>query len=76
MNDTRPEATAVVREAIRRISPAERMRQALELSEQLRTLSLTTLRRRHPDLSTLQLVELMTGETRVPTTAPRRADER
>ena len=63
MNDTSPEAAAVVREAIRRIPPAERMRQVLELSEQMRTLSLTTLRRRHPTLSTMQLVELLSGET-------------
>jgi hypothetical protein len=72
MNDTRPEAAAVVREAIRRTPPAERIRQVLELSEQMRTLSLTTLRRRHPNLSTLQLVELLSGESLIPTAARER----
>ncbi len=45
------------------------MRQVLELSEQMRTLSLTTLRRRHPALSTMQLVELLSGETLGPAAA-------
>jgi hypothetical protein len=72
MNDTRPEAAEIVREAIRRTPPAERIRQVLELSEQMRTLSLTTLRRRHPNLSTLQLVELLSGESLIPTAARER----
>jgi hypothetical protein len=76
MNDTRPEAAAVVREAIRRTPPVERMRQVLELSEQIRTLSLETLRRRHPNLSTLQLVELLSGETLLPTDARERFTRR
>ena len=69
MSDTRPEAVAIVREAVRRTAPAERVRQALLLSEQMRTLSLATLRRHHPGLSTLQLVELLSGETLIPTGA-------
>ncbi len=69
MHDTSPEAEAVVREAILRTAPTERVRQALVLSEQMRTLSLATLRRHHPDLSTLQLVELLSGETLIPTAA-------
>jgi len=52
------------------------MRQVLELSEQMRTLSLTTLRRRHPNLSTLQLVELLSGETLVPNAARERFTRR
>jgi hypothetical protein len=76
MNDTRPEAAAVVREAIRRTPPVERMRQVLELSEQIRTLSLETLRRRHPNLSTLQLVELLSGQTLLPTAARERFTRR
>ncbi len=76
MNDTKPEAAAVVRDAIRRTLPAERVRQVLELSEQMRTLSLTTLRRRHPKFSTLQLVELLTGETLIPAAAHHRDEFR
>ena len=76
MHDTRPEAAAVVRDAMLRISPAERVRQALLLSEQMRTLSLATLRRRHPDCSALQLVELLSGETLIPAPARQRADFR
>ena len=63
MTDTTAEAAALVREAILRTSPPERMRRSLEMSEQLRALSLSSLRRRHPHLSTLQLVELLLGET-------------
>lgn len=62
---------AVVREAILRMEPAERVRQALELSEQVRALSLAGLRVRHPGCSTLQLVELLSGETLIPV-SPRR----
>lgn len=62
MNDTRPEAAAVLRETILRTAPAERMRQALELSETVRALSLSGLRLRHPGFSTLQLVELLYGK--------------
>ena len=63
MNDTRPEAADVMRAAILTTAPAERMRRALELSEQLRALSLSRLRQLHPEYSTLQLVELLTGES-------------
>lgn len=76
MSDTRPEAAAVVRDAILRTAPAERLRQALVLSEQMRTLSLATMRRHHPDLTTLQLVELMSGETLIPAAGRQRADVR
>ena len=69
MNDTRPEAAQVVREAIRHLSPAQRVRQALELSEQMGALSLAQLRQRHPEYSTLQLVELLSGETLIPAAA-------
>jgi hypothetical protein len=63
VNDTRPEAADVIRAAILRTAPAERMRRALELSEQLRALSLARLRQRHPEYTTRQLVELLTGES-------------
>ena len=73
VNDTRPEAAAVVREATANTSPAERIRQVLELSEQVRALSLISLRARFPEQSTLQLVELLVGETLIPVT-PRRGE--
>ena len=76
MNDTRPEAAQVVRDAIGRLSPAQRLRQALELSEQMRALSLIQLRRRHPEYSTLQLVELLSGETLIPTASGRSDSQR
>ena len=63
MNDTRPEAAAVVRAAIVNTPPAERIRQMLAMSEQLRDLSLIRLRTRYPGHSTLQLVEMLSGET-------------
>ncbi len=74
MTDTRSEAVAVIREAILKTAPAERMRRALELSEQVRSLSLAGLRLRHPGYSTLQLVELLSGETLIPLT-PLRCDD-
>ena len=74
MTDTRSEAVAVVRDAILKTAPAERMRRALELSEQVRSLSLAGLRLRHPNCSTLQLVELLSGETLIPVT-PLRCDD-
>lgn len=72
MNDTRPEAAAALRDTILKTAPAERVRQALELSETMRALSLAGLRRRHPGLSTLQLVELLYGKALI-TDASRRA---
>lgn len=72
MNDTRPEAAAVVRATIMRTAPAERIRQVLEMSEQLRALSLIGLRTRYPGHATLQLVELLSGETLIPVRPHRR----
>jgi hypothetical protein len=63
VNDTRPEAADVLRAAILKTAPAERMRRALELSEQVRALSLLRLRQRYPEHTTLQLVEILTGES-------------
>lgn len=74
MDDTRPEAAAVVREAILKLAPAERMRQALALSQQVRAISVVGLRRHHPGRSTLQLVELLVGETPIPVT-PQPSDD-
>jgi len=62
MRDTSPEADAVVRAAIRRRPPVERMREALELSDALRALVLARLGRQHPADSPIALVERLTGE--------------
>jgi hypothetical protein len=61
MRDTEPGAENVRLMAIRRMAPAERVRQALELSEWARNLSLAGLRERHPDSSEFELVELLLG---------------
>jgi hypothetical protein len=67
MSDTTPEAAALVRRAIERQSPAQRVEAALALSESLRATSLATLRARFPERSTLELVALMSGEPKGPT---------
>ncbi len=76
MGDTRPEAVAVVRDAILNTAPAERMRRALEMSEQLRELSLISLRTRYPADSTLQLVERLSGIPLIPVIPRRHEDDR
>lgn len=70
MRDTSPEADAVARAAIRRRPPIERMREALELSDALRTLVLARLRRRHPTDSPIALVERLTSESLRPVALP------
>lgn len=65
MQDTRPEAAAVQREAIRRMAPMDRLRAALQMSETLRATALEALRRRHPGESTLELVARLSGEPMV-----------
>jgi hypothetical protein len=64
--DTSPEAAEIVRQAILRTAPADRIRHAFELSEQIRELSLSRLRMRYPSYSTLQLVEILIGESLIP----------
>ncbi len=63
MHDTSPEAAAVARAAVQRRPPAQRMRDALELSEMLRALAFVRLRKQHPDDSPIALVERLTGES-------------
>jgi hypothetical protein len=65
MHDTRPDAAARQREAIRRMPPGERLRLALAMSESLRAASLEALRRRHPGESMLELVARLSGEPMV-----------
>lgn len=62
MVDTRPEADAVLRAMMLRLTPAERVERVLRHSEEMREIALAALRVRHPDESLLQLVERMTGE--------------
>lgn len=62
MYDTSPEAAAIACAAVRRRYPAQRMRDALELSETLRALALSRLRRLHPGDPPISLVKRLTGE--------------
>lgn len=59
MRDTVDDVDAMVVEAIRRTSPAERVAQALIWSEQVRELALQRLRALHPGRSDHELVALM-----------------
>jgi hypothetical protein len=61
MRDTTPAAEQERLEAIRRMEPMQRLRQALELSESVRALSLSRLRTLHRERSDLELVELLLG---------------
>jgi len=61
--DTAPAAEAVQTAALRRQRPADRIRQALQLSESTRAIGLTALRRWHPEQTDRELVELLLGST-------------
>lgn len=71
MRDTTEEADLVRLAAIRRLDPAERLRQAFELSETMRVVTLNGLRQRHPELSEHELIEKMIGIRFEPRTAER-----
>ncbi len=62
MDDTRPEAAAVLRAIIARQTPAERLAAGIRLSEEVREVALAALRARHPDEPLLALIERLTGE--------------
>jgi hypothetical protein len=62
MHDTRNDAAAAVRAAIKQVAPIDRLREALVHSERMRELSVARLRARYPERSTLELVELLLGE--------------
>lgn len=66
MRDTIAHAESVQAAALRRMHPVERIRQALEFSEWVRGMALAQLRRDHPGLSDLELVELIHGRALVP----------
>jgi hypothetical protein len=53
--DTNPEAAAVQLEIFRRMTAAERLRLALEMSESMRNVALAGLRSRRPELSEKEL---------------------
>jgi len=61
MRDTLLAAESIRLTIVRRMAPADRVRQALELSEWARMLALTGLRQRHPTCSERELVELLLG---------------
>lgn len=56
MHDTHTVAANMQLTAIRDMGPADRLRQAIELSEEMRRFTLAGLRRRHAELSDRQLV--------------------
>lgn len=53
--DTSPEAAAIQEEFFRRMTTAQRLRLALEMSESLRNVTLAGLRSRQPRLNTNEL---------------------
>ncbi|MGQ0646225.1 MAG: hypothetical protein ACT4P7_01570 [Gemmatimonadaceae bacterium] len=69
MKDSSAEADAIVRGAIRRRDPVDRMMDALAHSETMRQLAMSRLRSRFPELTTIELVEKLVGE-RLTRTAP------
>lgn len=66
MRDSSDAAEALVRSAILKQAPLDRLRATLALSESMRAVSLAGLRRRFPDRTVLQLVELLSGESLSP----------
>jgi hypothetical protein len=60
LSDTNPKAAAIQQEIFRRMTSAERLRLALEMSESMRDVALAGLRARHPELNANELLrELM-----------------
>ena len=53
--DTSPEADAIQIEIFRRMTPAQRLRLALEMSESMRNVALAGLRSRRPELNEKEL---------------------
>lgn len=66
IGDTAPAAERVRLEAIRRLDPERRVREALALSETMRRLAVMRLASRFPRRTELELVETMLGEMLVP----------
>jgi hypothetical protein len=55
ISDTRPEAASIQTEIFRRMTTAQRLRLALEMSESMRKVALAGLRIRHPELNEKEL---------------------
>jgi len=68
--DTHPTAAAIQAEIIRRMTPAQRLRMALEMSESVRNVALAGLRSRRPESTeaelTRELLRVMYGFTPQP----------
>lgn len=66
-SDTSPEAAAIQAEIFRRMTPAQRLKLALEMTESMRNVALAGLRSRRPDLSeeelASELLRIMYGFT-------------
>jgi hypothetical protein len=71
MRDTQLAAESIRLTAIRRMTPAARVRQAFEFSEWARNLALAGLRERHPACSDFELVELLAGTRVARSASPR-----
>ena len=54
-SDTSPKAAAIQQEVFRRMTSAERLRLALEMSESMRNVARAGLRARHPELNANEL---------------------
>ena len=54
-SDTSPEAAAIQAEIFRRMTPAERVKMALEMSDSMRNVALAGLRSRHPEMTEEEL---------------------
>ena len=63
--DTSPEAAVIHRKILRRMTPEQRIKMALEMSESMRSVARAGLRYRHPELSeeelSRELMRLMYG---------------
>lgn len=66
MHDTTPAARQFQADVIRSLEPITRMKQALELSESVRAFALARLRKEHPALTDLQLVERLINAPLIP----------
>ncbi|MEO8620834.1 MAG: hypothetical protein ABI625_07205 [bacterium] len=66
MRDTTDAAEDVRLAAVRRLTPAARLRQMFELSESMRQVALAGLRPRYPTSTDLELVERLLGQTLIP----------
>ena len=64
-SDTSPEAAAIQQEIFRRMTPEQRIKLALDMSESIRNVARAGLRYRHPELSeeelSRELMRLMYG---------------